>query len=179
MAWNELPVVVDGIPISASRQLADLVSALQSGARPTAHGKGERYLSLFDDMVTDETLRSTCRPLFADGYYAQAVERAFVCVVHAVRAKSSIVDQYGISLMRKAFGSATPVLALNDLRSLSDKDEQEGYSHLFAGSVQGIRNPRSHEHLEDTPEEALESLVIANHLMRKLNATRYCPSQLN
>ena len=34
----------------------------------------------------------------------------------------------------------------------------------------GIRNPRAHEYdLEDSPEEALEMLVIASHLIRMLN----------
>ena len=40
---------------------------------------------------------------------------------------------------------------------------------IFAGVMGGIRNPRAHEHeIVDDPEAALEMLIIANHLMRKL-----------
>ena len=42
---------------------------------------------------------------------------------------------------------------------------------LFAGSMTGVRNPRAHEYkLTDEPEVALELLILANHLMRKLQA---------
>ena len=54
---------------------------------------------------------------------------------------------------------------------MAAKDEQRGYMDIFAGSMTGIRNPRAHEHdLADEPEVALELLVLANHLMRKLDA---------
>ena len=37
-------------------------------------------------------------------------------------------------------------------------------------AMTGIRNPRAHEsQLADTPESALEMIVLANHLMRKLD----------
>ena len=73
--------------------------------------------------------------------------------------------------MRKAFSADDPTLRLNKLQSQSDKDEQRGYMELYAGSMMGIRNPRAHEHeLEDSPEEALEMLIFANHLMRKLRS---------
>ena len=41
---------------------------------------------------------------------------------------------------------------------------------IFAGVMAGIRNPRAHEHeIADDAEVALEMLIIANHLMRKLD----------
>ena len=73
--------------------------------------------------------------------------------------------------MRTAFSTNSPVLKLNAWESQSEIDEQWGYMDIFAGSMTGIRNPRAHDHqLTDTSEEALELLVLANHLMRKLNA---------
>ena len=74
--------------------------------------------------------------------------------------------------MRMAFSANSPTLQLNAFQSRSEKDEQQGYMDLYAGSMTGIRNPRAHEHgLTDEPEVALELLVLANHLMRKLQAS--------
>ena len=72
--------------------------------------------------------------------------------------------------MKEAFSAKSPVLKLNKFLSGSEKSEQQGYMEMFAGTMTGIRNPRAHEHeLDDEPEVALEMLVLANHLMRKLN----------
>ena len=78
--------------------------------------------------------------------------------------------------MTEAFSAKTPALRLNDFCSQSDKDEQLGYMQIYAGSMTGIRNPRAHEHdLRDNPKVALELLVLANHLMSKLDSST--PSQ--
>lgn len=125
----------------------------------------------FDDFVTNSSLRAASRELFADGHYARAVGEAFKCLNNEVKAKSSQSDLDGDKLMRKVFSANTPVLALNALQSTSERDEQRGYMDLFAGAMTGIRNPRAHEHLEDGADEALEMIVLANHLLRKLDGS--------
>ena len=124
-------------------------------------------LQLYDKMITSRDLIDVSRQMFADGYYATAVEKAFVCLNNKVKEKSALNDKDGADLMRTAFSANSPVLAVNSFQSQSDKDEQQGYMQIFAGAMIGIRNPRVHEHsLEDDPEVALELLVLANHLMR-------------
>ena len=75
--------------------------------------------------------------------------------------------------MRHAFSEKTPVLKITAMESESERNEHNGYRDIFAGSMTGIRNPRAHEHeLADRPEIALELLVLANHLICKIdNAT--------
>ena len=132
--------------------------------------KGLTLLGKFDLAVTDELLSSTSRQLYADGHYTRAVEEAFKCLNNVVKDKSGIRHQDGARLMRAAFSANSPALKLNESQSQSDRDEQQGYMDLFAGSMTGIRNPRAHDHrLTDEPEVALEMLVLANHLMRKLH----------
>ena len=132
---------------------------------------GLTMLERFDRAVTDELLRTTSRKLFADGHCTRAVEEAYKCLNNTVKDKSGITQQDGAGLMRAAFSANSPKLKLNVFQSQSDKDEQQGYMDLFAGSMTGIRNPRAHEHgLIDKPEVALELLVFANHLMRKLRS---------
>ena len=124
----------------------------------------------FDQLVTSDLLRQSSRALFADGHYARAVEEAFKCLNNAVKEKSGDTARDGAPLMRTVFSPNAPILKLNTLQSQSDRDEQQGYMDIFAGSMTGIRNPRAHEHsLVDAAEVALELLVLANHLMRKLN----------
>ena len=122
----------------------------------------------FDEMVTSQDLKNTSRQLFADGHYANAVENAFKCLNNAVKEKSGLSAD-GDGLMTQAFGARSPILKLNSLQSQSDQNEQRGYMQIFAGVMAGIRNPRAHEHeIVDDPEVALEMIIIANHLIRKL-----------
>ena len=122
---------------------------------------------LFDALITNPEMRSASRQLFIDGHYQNAVEDAFKAIDQAV-AKRSRIAESGTSLMRKAFGGESPVIALTRLETEPEKRVQDGYNHLFAGSMQAIRNPRAHGLAIDQPDEALELIVWAHHLMRIL-----------
>jgi uncharacterized protein (TIGR02391 family) len=137
------------------------------------HVTTSEHLWQFDLAIMDEGLRQTCRRLFCNGHYVEAVERAFIYVNNKVKQKSGLTDKDGADLMRAAFSANSPVLMLNEFQSESHKNEQRGYMEIFAGAMAGIRNPRAHEHdLVDSPDVALELLVIANHLMRRTNESK-------
>ena len=164
--WFELAVGV--------QREADEVGLGLPRSEPIHANGGERtILERFDEAVTNESLRSASRKLLADGHYARAVEEAFKCLNHSVKEKSGLSETDGDALMRTAFSANSPKLYLNDLKTRSEQDEQRGYMDLYAGAMTGIRNPRAHEHqLVDQPETAVELLVLANHLMRKLQIAR-------
>ena len=123
----------------------------------------------FDRLITFRDLSRRTRTLFADGHYAASVERAFIYVENLVKTRSGLSGKYGAKLMRTVFSANDPFIALNARTTDSDRDEQLGYMDIFAGSMTGIRNPRAHESdWYDSAEEALELLVIANHLVRKI-----------
>ena len=128
------------------------------------------WLTQFDALIKEFGLIQVCRSLFADGYYDLAVQRACTYLHNVVREKSARYDKDGADLMMAVFSPKNPTLLLNQLTTPSEKNEQQGYMFILAGTMTGIRNPRSHEHdLEDSPEEALEILVLVNHLLRRLN----------
>lgn len=146
------------------------VERLGFGPRPPA--MTEALDALFDRLVTDPTLVTTTRSLFIDGYYALAVEEAFKCVNNTVKRKVGSADD-GASLMRTAFSANKPILRLNAFRTLSEKNQQQGYMDIFAGCMVGIRNPRAHEHsYMDEPHVAIEMLAWANHLIRMVNKAK-------
>ncbi len=140
-------------------------------------GEESDVLGLFDATVTDETIRSTCRPLFAGGHYAVAAEKACICLETAVKELSGMDDRYGADLMQHVFRMESPVLRFNDLRSKSEKSEQQGYMHLYTGVMAGIRNPRAREPtFMDSPCTALRLIGFVDYLIGRLAEARYCPN---
>lgn len=122
----------------------------------------------FDDFVTDKDLRAASRSLFEGGHYSQAVFEAFKFLNNLAKKRSKVNDD-GASLMFKVFPTKAPVLRLNALTNQSEQDEQDGYMHILAGTMTGVRNPRGHEPGNlDTREAATELLSLANHLVRKV-----------
>ena len=132
-------------------------------------GEWSYWFTLFDALIKDDGLRRYCRSLFVDGYYALAVQGAYIYIDNCVSELSGRADKDGADLMRTVFSPKNPVLKLNNLQGRSGENQQQGYMHIFEGAMIGIRNPRAHEYaIEDTPGEALEMLVLANHLIRML-----------
>lgn len=129
-------------------------------------------MAQFDALVSDPDVNVTCRALYRDGHHARAVEEAFKFLANAVKGRSGEAARDGQDLMLHVFNLDQPVLRLNDLRRVSERDEQAGYRFMLAGAMTGIRNPRAHEHtIRDQADVALELLVIANHLMRVVRRT--------
>lgn len=100
---------------------------------------------------------------FIRGDYDTAVFQAFKEVEVAVRKGGGYTpDDYGVSLMRKAFDVSSGPLTDHD----AIKAEKEAMSNLFAGSIGVFKNPSSHRNVNPTPEEAVEMIIIASHLLR-------------
>lgn len=123
----------------------------------------------FEARNIHSDLPAQVRNLFDDGHYAQATLEAFKFVDEEIQKISEFPD-YGTSLMMRAFGGAKPVLALNPGMTTSEKSEQEGFKFLFAGAMQGIRNPRGHStSIADDPDTCLDHLCLASLLIRRLD----------
>lgn len=72
--------------------------------------------------------------------------------------------------MLEIFSVNNPVLKISDNITQTDKDEQEGFMHLFAGTIQGIRNPKGHDLIDlKDPYRSLEYLGFISLLFRKLD----------
>lgn len=71
--------------------------------------------------------------------------------------------------MRKAFAPSNPLLIFEGMDTESGRNVQEGYMQMFAGAMQGIRNPKAHENLSISREDAVKRLVLASLLMDKID----------
>lgn len=122
---------------------------------------------LFDKMQFHPKVVEASRSLFESGHYAQAIFEAFKVVNNFIKQKTSL-NLDGKQLMAKAFNEEGPVIKLNELKTQSDRDEQEGFKFLFMGAMVGIRNPKAHDNVVQTDlYRTLEYLGFASLLMKR------------
>lgn len=158
-----------------------------------AKDKLELFLSDMLDYVRDDGIEQTnfwilihknilevSLRKFENGHYADSVESAFKsvnkCVKEIVKAKTGN-ERDGVPLMREAFNfnlerNKNPIILLDDISSESGRNIQEGYMQLFAGAMQGIRNPKAHDNIDITKERAMHQIFLASLLMHKLDEAK-------
>jgi uncharacterized protein (TIGR02391 family) len=112
------------------------------------------------------------RPRFEAGFFGDAVEASFKELNDAV--KRIVRDNDGreldgASLMNTAFSPNNPVVRLTPLVTATDRDEQQGYMQIMAGSMTGIRNPKAHSNLSPDRTKTLHLICLASLLMHKLD----------
>lgn len=109
---------------------------------------------------------------FIGKHYADCVETAFKEInsrLKEIYKKQKGEEKDGTSLMTSIFSEKNPVLCFEDISTQSGKDVQTGYMQIFAGAMQGIRNPKAHENLYIQKEAAIKRLVLASLLMDKVD----------
>lgn len=115
-----------------------------------------------DTIISKELMGAISRSYEAELYTA-AVLDALHFLSDIIREKAE-VDGDGVALAGQAFGGEAPKLRLNKLQTQSEKDEQKGFEQLVRGLYQGIRNPRSHERVEDGKSAADAIILFVNFL---------------
>jgi len=116
----------------------------------------------------NENIREDVWALYHRGKYDTAVFEAMKAVEVAVRAAAGLTSKdIGTGLMRKAFEPDTgPLTDMN-----TEKAEREARSHLFTGAIGSYKNPHSHRYVAlDDPDEAAEIIMLANHMLRIVDA---------
>jgi uncharacterized protein (TIGR02391 family) len=112
------------------------------------------------------------RPRFEAGFFGDAVEASFKEVNDAVKRIVRDTDGReldGAGLMTTAFSPQNPVIRLSAMITETDRNIQQGYMQIMAGSMTGIRNPKAHGNLNPDSLKALHLIALASLLMHKVD----------
>lgn len=115
-------------------------------------------------------IASRVQAAFVRGEYDVAVFQAFREVEVAVRSAGAYgAEALGVSMIRDAFAPGKGPLA----ETTVPRSEQESEMHLFTGAIGLFKNPHSHRSgVSHEPSEAVELLLFASHLLRRLDRAR-------
>ena len=111
-----------------------------------------------------------CRAEMMQENYFHAVFEATKGLAERIREKSA-VDGDGSALVERVFLGDRPLLALNSLRTETERSQQRGFAALLKGCFAAVRNPLAHEPkiLWEGEEDAADYLSLVSLLHRKLD----------
>jgi uncharacterized protein (TIGR02391 family) len=117
-----------------------------------------------DKAILHPSIADKVWSAFMRGEYDVAVFQAMKGVeVHVRDAGGFTAGDLGVDLMRKAFHEENGPLTDKS----AEKSERQARSALFAGAIGSYKNPHSHREVDlNEPNEALEIVLLANHLLR-------------
>lgn len=134
---------------------------------------------LKDRAVHADVLKCCQTELIRDNNYFHTVLEAAKSVAKKLREKSNKLED-GHELVNATLlavpGVGYPLLAINRYQTSSEQSEQKGFASLVKGMFSMFRNPTAHDPKVDRPvteEEALEFLVLASLLHRKLDSAYF------
>ena len=135
-------------------------------------------IEIYNKIITHPRIIKVSSGLFGDGYYDDSVLKAYIEIERMIKEKTYYPEKagkksIGSALMHDVFGGISPTLKLNSLITDSEINEQKGFCKIFAGAMEGIRNPHAHDNIEMEPIEAVRLLGLANVLAEKVDQAEY------
>lgn len=135
--------------------------------------------NIFDELKICPEIRSVSEKLFLDGHYAQAIFEAYKKINNMVKENVDFEDD-GKSLMLTAFNENNPHIKLNPLKTITERNEQEGFKFLTAGAMMFVRNPKAHDNVvQKDPIKATQYIAFANILAEQIKTAKRAINKKN
>jgi len=173
---------------ATNKAIGKLESDIERGARDkrgilkqkdkTLSTNTESPLTLFDKMQFHPRIVEVSKSCFVSGNYREAILNAFIELIDYVKGITRL-DLDGDDLVNRVFSfnydkdlrriTKYPIIRINELKTVSDRNEQQGFMFLCKGAAGGIRNPKAHKLVsQSNPLHTLEYLAFASLLMRRI-----------
>jgi uncharacterized protein (TIGR02391 family) len=126
--------------------------------------------------VHPDVLRFCREELLADNYF-HAVMEAVKSVANKLRARTGLTDD-GALLVDRALTGDPPMLAINQLKTESEKNEQKRFANLLRGTFGMFRNTTAHEariHWPMAKDDAEDLFSLVSLIHRRLDAAHMPP----
>lgn len=137
----------------------------------------DKIRAFFDLYQVHPKLDNAVRLIYKSEFESAARE-AFVVVETVLRKKSGL-DLHGFDLATKSLkyevdkqtGKITnpPLIPINELKSESDKNEQDGIRYMLMGFFQGPRNLYQHRHIGSGVSNSISMVLDASFFLRLLD----------
>lgn len=138
--------------------------------------KAER---LFDEMITHQLIKDVSKDLFMNERYRNAVLDATIKLEEMIKIKAKFPkdkdgnELSGSRLMFAVFNPTNPILNWCGNTRQTERDELNGYCHIMAGTMLGIRNPKAHSIFKLRPMRALKLLTLVTLLAEIIDASKH------
>jgi len=163
-------LILRGYEVQGSGKIAKVT---QAQTLSEAHNRARSLHSkLSDRKVHSAVLRFCQAELVADNYF-HAVFEATKSVADRIREMTGLTND-GAELIDYAFGIKSPLLAINTLRTDTEKMEQTGFIMLLKGIFGTFRNVTAHVpkiKWQMSEDDALDLLTMVSFAHRKLDKT--------
>lgn len=137
----------------------------------------DRIRDFFNVYVIHPLLERAINLVYKSEFEAAARE-AFVAVETALKKKSGL-DSHGFDLATKALSfefdkkaeeiKKAPLIAINDLKTESERNEQDGIRYMLMGFFHGPRNLYQHNHIGSSVNNTISVIVEASFFLMLLD----------
>lgn len=181
---NQAPIMWGGTPLNlihkgfaegkqdAISKLETLIQLFEERIGEDPESPAERAKRGLEGLQLHPEILRAVEQLFKNGHYSNAIEDACKVLDLLVKMRSGKLDISGTDLMNTVFSPKSPILKFSELQTESEKSEQQGMMHLFAGAMLAFRNPRAHGLVNDSPEQALEIISFISFLASSLDKAK-------